>query len=291
MSARRGPKRSLNDDLSAVQAANKEWWESTPMTYDWADGTQAPGLAWYAEQDRLSQAAHAHIATDDTPFDRLIPYGSLAGKEVLEIGPGAGFHAELMARAGASVTGIDLTAAAVRRSQERFGLQGLTGRFEQWDAEQDRPDFHQAFDFVWSWGVIHHSSHTARIVRNVAHWLTDDGSFSGMVYHRDSTTLAVALVRQWILQRKLFQYSVDEALWRNTDGFSARFYPADQWRDLLLGFFDDAEVGVSGIETDLPCPRILRRRVLPLVPEARKIVYLERFGSFVTFRAHRPLQS
>jgi hypothetical protein len=64
MNARRGPKRNLLDDLSTVQAANKEWWERTPMTYDWAGNSLAPGsLPSYAEQDRLSRAAHAHIAT------------------------------------------------------------------------------------------------------------------------------------------------------------------------------------------------------------------------------------
>lgn len=42
---------------------------------------------------------------------------------------------------------------------------------------------------------------------------------------RDSTTQAIALLRQWLLNRKLLTHSVDEALWRNTDGFSARFYP------------------------------------------------------------------
>ncbi len=291
MSARRGPKRSVDDDLSMVQAGNREWWEDTPMTYDWADASLQPGtLAWFDDQDARHDVAHRHFATDVTPFDRLIPYASLAGCRVLEIGTGSGLHSELMARAGATVTGIDLTATAIDCTTARFGLKGLDGTFEQWDAEHDRADFAGRFAFVWSWGVIHHSAHTARIVRNVAGWLTDGGSFAGMVYHRDSTTQAVALLRQWVLKRKLLTYSVDEALWRNTDGFSARFYPADQWRDLLLGFFANADVEVTGIETDLPVPRSARSLVLSRVPEARKQAYLSRFGSFITFSAGRPLR-
>jgi 2-polyprenyl-3-methyl-5-hydroxy-6-metoxy-1,4-benzoquinol methylase len=290
VSARRGPKRSRADDLSVVQARNQEWWEDSPMTYDWADASLRPGtLGWFDDQDTRHNVAHRHFATDVTPFDRLIPYPSLAGKQVLEIGTGSGLHSELLARAGAIVTGIDLTATAVDRTTARFRLKGLTGNFQQWDAEQDRPDFAGRFDFVWSWGVIHHSSQTARIVRNVARWLTGGGTFAGMVYHRDSTTQAVALVRQWILKRKLFTYSIDEALWRNTDGFSARFYPADQWRDLLLGFFSRAEIGITGIDTDLPVPRQLRRLVLTRLPEARQQAYLARFGSFITFNADTPL--
>lgn len=261
------------------------------MTYDWADGSIPPGsLAWFDDQDARHHLAHRHFATDVTPFDRLIPYASLAGRQVLEIGTGSGLHAELMARAGAVVTGVDLTASAVERTTARFALKGLHGRFEEWDAEQDRADFSRRFDFVWSWGVIHHSSRTARIVRNVAGWLADTGRFAGMVYHRDSTTQAVALLRQWIVKRKLLTYTVDEALWRNTDGFSARFYPADQWNDLLLGFFETASVAVTGIDTDLPVPRSVRHVVLARTTEARKQAYLARFGSFVTFTAGGPLR-
>jgi len=261
------------------------------MTYDWADTSLQPGtMAWFDDQDARHDAAHRHFATDVTPFDRLIPYGSLAGCQVLEIGTGSGLHSELMARAGAIVTGIDLTASAIDRTRTRFAMKGLDGAFEQWDAEEDRSDFVGRFDFVWSWGVIHHSSHTARIVRNVAGWLTDGASFAGMVYHRDSTTQAVALLRQWILKRKLLTYSVDEALWRNTDGFSARFYPADQWRDLLLGFFDAADVAVTGIDSDLPVPRSVRPFVVSRAPESRKRAYLARFGSFITFSAAGPLR-
>ena len=261
------------------------------MTYDWSStAAHRPNtLPWFEEQDRLSEMAHSHFATDQRPFDRLIPFEGLAGKKVLEIGVGSGFHAELMARAGAEVTGIDLTRGAVESTRERFALKGLPGTFEVWDAEKERPGFRRQFAFVWSWGVIHHSSMTARIVRNVAGWLQPSGQFGGMVYHRDSTTLAIALVRQWLLKGKIGTYSVDEALWRNTDGFSARFYPADQWRDLLLAFFRDAQVGVTGIDTDLPVPRALRPMVLPRVPPESKNRYLERFGSFVTFRADAPL--
>jgi hypothetical protein len=46
--------------------------------------------------------------------------------------------------------------------------------------------------------------------------------------------------------------------------FTSRHYPADQWRDLLLGFFEDASVDVSGYESDaVPLPRTLRRREAP----------------------------
>jgi 2-polyprenyl-3-methyl-5-hydroxy-6-metoxy-1,4-benzoquinol methylase len=262
------------------------------MTYDWRNGSPDEPLtsAWFKHQDQRFLAAARLYATDQLPFDRLIPYATLRGKDVLEIGVGSGLHAELLARAGAKVTGIDLTRAAIERTQKRFELCQLEGRFVQWDAEQSRPEFKRAFDFVWSWGVIHHSSRTALIVRNIHHWLREDGAFAGMVYHRDSINGAALLVRDWIIKRKVLSHTADEALWRGTDGYMARFYPAEQWRDLLLGFFREASVNVSGQKTEaLPLPRQLRRLLLPLVSDnaARRI--LSRFGSFLTYRAGFPL--
>lgn len=293
ITGRHGEKRLAGDELARVQEGNRAWWESTPMSYDWR-GEAVPeplSAAWYDEQDARSAEVHRHFATDRVPFDRLIPYGELAGKEVLEIGTGSGFHAELLARAGAHLTGIDLTEAAVERTRRRFDLRELPGTFERWDAEGARPDFDRRFAFVWSWGVVHHSARTARIVRNVASWLADGGAFAGMVYHRDSTAAAVALLRDWLVRRNLLSHSVDEALWRGTDGYTARFYPADQWRDLLLGFFEGASVRVTGNEVDaLPLPRGLRRRVVPRVPPAVRDRILARAGGFVTFTASDPLR-
>ena len=107
---------------------------------EWQRGVLSNTLEWFEDQDRRRAAAHRHFATDVVPFDRLIPYNSLQGKEVLEIGIGSGFHSELLARAGAKVTGIYLTDAAVERTRRRFELKGLSGDFQTWDAEQNRAD-------------------------------------------------------------------------------------------------------------------------------------------------------
>lgn len=288
-----GTKRNWSDPLDRVQAQNRTWWESTPMAYDWlAAGSTRPDAAWFTAQDQLSIEAHRFFATTQIPYDRVIPFSELAGKNVLEIGVGSGLHSELMARAGATVWGIDLTDSAVALTRHRFDGKQLGGRFDVWDAEQPRAEFDGRFDFIWSWGVIHHSSRTARIVRNVARWLTDGGRFAGMVYHRDSTSAAVSLIVDGVCRLRLLSQSVDETLWRGTDGFSARFYPAEQWRDLLLGFFEDASVRVSGQDADaVPLPRWLRRPIIARLSHERIARILARVGGFVIFDAGRPLRS
>jgi SAM-dependent methyltransferase len=289
-----GPKRNAVEPLDTVQASNREWWQSTPMDYDWRSGAAGKAISvdWLHEQDRRFLESAAFYATDRRPFDRFIPYADLRDKDVLEIGIGSGLHAQLMAEAGARVTGIDITSAAVERTRRRFELNGLRARVMEWDAEVQHPDFEASFDFVWSWGVIHHSSRTARVVRNVSQWLRPDGVFAGMVYHRESVNAAALVARDWVVHRGLFAHSFDEALWRGTDGYMARFYPADQWQDLLLGFFGDAAVAVTGQKSDvLPLPRPLRRLMLPLISDAAARRLAERVGSFLTFRACGPLVS
>jgi 2-polyprenyl-3-methyl-5-hydroxy-6-metoxy-1,4-benzoquinol methylase len=288
---RHGAKRTDDDPLEAVQVANRAWWEQNPMTYDWrGSAALEPGSQpWFDDQDRRSDAQHVHFLNGRAPFELLLGDIALEGKEVLEIGIGSGYHAELLARQGARVTGIDLAAPSVHLSKARFAAKQLPATLEQWDAEQDRPDFHRRFDLIWSWGVIHHSAHTARIVRNAHGWLTHDGCFAGMVYHRDSMRLPVALTRDWLIGRNWRTHSIDEALCRSTDGFSARFYPADQWRDLLLAFFDEAQTSVQGLDVDaVPLPQPARNVVWSrLRPSARRRL-LERLGHFLLFRADRP---
>jgi SAM-dependent methyltransferase len=287
-----GPKRDQEEPLDLVQSRNRTWWESTPMTYDWRRPASAgfDSVAWFDEQDQRFLDNAAFYATDERPFDRFLPYGMLRGKDVLEIGVGSGLHAELLARADARVTGIDLTSTAVSRTRRRFDLKKLPGRFFQWDAERPLPDFERAFDFVWSWGVIHHSSRSGRIVRNVHSWLRPEGTFAGMVYHRDSINAAVSVVRDWVLRGGITRHSVDEALWRGTDGYMARFYSAESFRDFLLAFFDEAHTRTTGQKLEvLPLPRPVRDRLMPLVGDDAARQVLNRFGSFLTFEAHHPL--
>jgi len=264
------------------------------MDYDWRshDRDAKSEREWFDEQDEMNARVHAHFATDRIPFDRLIPYARLAKREVLEIGIGSGFHSELIAGVGARVTGIDITEAAIARTKARFGIKGLRGHFDRWDAEQARPEFWNRFDFVWSWGVVHHSSRTARIIRNVAEWVTDAGEFGGMVYNRDSLPAIRALVGNGVVKGRLLSRTSDEILWSTADGFSARFYSTDQWRDLLMGFFEKAEVSVTGQVSDvLPIPRGLRQVIAPRVSPAWRDRTLARFGSFIIFRASQPIRA
>lgn len=260
------------------------------MTYDWRAEINTPRYSsdWFDRVDLSFIEASRPYATDDAPFDRILPLDGLRGRRVLEIGCGMGLHTETMVRAGARVTAVDLTSTAIEATGRRLALKGIDAFLVQGDAERlPFPD--HVFDFVWSWGVIHHSSRTARIVRQIARVLTREGECRIMVYNREGMSARVAFWRDHVLKGRFVRHSFDETLWRSTDGFTARHYVQEQFEDLFRGSFDDVESRICGQEADaLPVPRRLRRLVRRFVPDT----YIRRAqatrGSFIFLTARRP---
>ena len=168
------------------QSANKTWWEATPMRYDWRDEiTAPPGTeSYFREIDRrFLWSARKYMPWRQVPFDLVIPFEQLRDKDVLEIGVGQGTHAQLLAPHCKSFTGIDLTSYAAEMTSQRLRLVNLPGKVMQMDAEEmDFAD--NMFDFIWSWGVIHHSADTRRVLQEMHRVLRPGGRCTVMVYHK-----------------------------------------------------------------------------------------------------------
>ncbi len=62
------------------------------------------------------------------PFSLFVDFDSLAGKDVLDVGIGSGIATQLLAEAGAKVTGVDLTDWAVETTRRRLAAFELAGR-------------------------------------------------------------------------------------------------------------------------------------------------------------------
>lgn len=260
------------------------------MSYDWHGEVQHEPLSreWFDAIDARFLEGSRLYATNRDSFDRLLPEGLLRGKKVLEIGCGMGLHTELMTRRGADVTAVDLTPTAVNATTTRLELKGLTARVMQSDAEQ-LPFADASFDFVWSWGVIHHSSRTGRIVREIARVLKPDGQCRIMVYNREGMQARVTLLKDHFLKGKFLRQTFDETLWRSTDGFTARYYVKEQFEDLFRTFFDEVTSVIQGQEADvIPLPRRPRALAKRLVSEDFLRNAQARWGSFIFLSASNP---
>jgi SAM-dependent methyltransferase len=188
------------DERKRWQAANRAWWESSPMRYDWRKGLgHAPGDAAYFKEidDRFLAAAREFSPWRNIPFERLIPFDELADKAVLEIGVGHGTHAQLLASHCRAFVGIDLTTVATTMTAKRLKLCGVAGSILQMDAE--RMAFrNDSFDYIWSWGVVHISADTRRVLEEMHRVLRPGGRCTVMVYYRSWWNYYVSGFVRWM---------------------------------------------------------------------------------------------
>jgi SAM-dependent methyltransferase len=225
------------------------------MRYDWKQDISVPEATaeFYREIDRrFFDTAATFLPSRGTPFDALIDFDVLRDSTVLEIGVGLGSHAALLARHAGSFVGIDLTEYAVENTRRRFALGGLRGDIVQMDGE--RLAFRDAsFDFIWSWGVIHHSSDTVEVLREMHRVLKPGGRATVMVYHRSPWTYYVlsgllgGLLRGHLLRTR----SLHRAVQLQTDGALARYYSMREWRSLAAPYFVVERIRICGQKTEM----------------------------------------
>jgi len=169
-----------------------DWWSSNPQTYGDLHGkglhaglqSNVGDAEFFEHADRTFLGWNRHLH-DKQPFDRLFPYGRFRDKRVLEIGCGMGAMAALWAARGAEVTAVDLAPFSVETTRRRFSMMGLQGTVIEADARM-LPFADGEFDYVYSWGVLHHSPELARSLREMMRVLRRDGEFGLMLYHRRS---------------------------------------------------------------------------------------------------------
>ncbi len=156
------------------------------------------------------------------------------GKRLLEIGVGAGTDHLQWARAGAECFGVDLTDAAIEITRQHLALYGLGSTLQRVDAET-LPFEDASFDVVYSWGVIHHSSHPETIVSEVRRVLRPGGVFIGMVYARHSPAVLKVWIRHALLRGRPWR-SFADVIWHHVESIGTKAYTPAEARALFSRF-------------------------------------------------------
>lgn len=196
-------------------------------------------------------------------------YQDWIGKEVLEIGVGLGTDHLQFARAGASVTGIDLTPRCIDLTSRRFEQEGLESDLSVMDGERlEFPD--DSFDCVYSFGVLHHTPSPDRAFAEVRRVLRPGGAFVGALYARHSLFYA-ALRLERIAYREYRHETLTERLGRIEKSTATDAVP-------LLRLYSKSELTQALRNAGFSTVSLMRRHMGIAALEGRLPGWLDRAG-------------
>lgn len=209
------------DDLEPV----REFWEKTPCGTR-GIGEEEGSRAYFERIERERDQREPFIA-------RFARFPEWRGRKVLEVGVGAGTDFIRFARAGAVVTGVDLTRHAVELAQRRLALERLSAEVREASAEQ-LPFEAGCFDLVYSWGVIHHTSHPARAAREIVRVLRPGGEACVMIYHRRSLVALQCWILNALLRGRPWR-SLGDVIAAHVESVGTRAYTIAEARAMFAG--------------------------------------------------------
>lgn len=256
-------------------AAIRQFWDAHPLS---ASDVPFPmgSREYFAYYDRLREGIETEAFSQ-----RLHEYGAFARKAVLDVGAGNGYVLSRYARAGASVSGVDIAPSAIELCRKRFEYQELSGDFRVAQAESlPFPD--ATFDCVCSMGVLHHVSDTARAVAEIHRVLKPGGRLIVMFYHRHSAQYQFKYRLVRLLKGRSMQEMVNE--FDGAGNPRGDVYSRRELRAVLSAFeIDDMFVGF--LTGSMLLPRIGHR-----IPDALLRPFAPLFGWNLYARGRKPAE-
>jgi SAM-dependent methyltransferase len=213
--------------MDSKKKAVEEFWDQASCGED----------LYLRNQQRDGYLEHARRRYELEPIiEEFADFRSSTGKKVLEIGVGLGADHQRFAQAGAQLTGIDLTARAIAHTRRRLAFFDLDSALTTGDAENMQFSS-DAFDYVYSWGVLHHSPDTPRAIAEVHRVLRPGGVAKIMIYHKWSLVglmlwIRYALIglRPWMPLREIYA--------RYLESPGTKAYSLREARNLFAAFGD-----------------------------------------------------
>jgi SAM-dependent methyltransferase len=234
----------------------QRFWDNRPC------GTKnteaAPGTA------EFYRSIEAHRYQEEFHIPGVAEFGDHRGERLLEIGGGVGTDGRQFARNGVRYIDLDMSRGSLEMARRGFEVERLPGTFMHGDGE-NLPFASQAFDVVYSHGVLHHTPNTEQAIGEVWRVLRPGGKAIIMLYARESFNYLAAHVlgraRLELLRRKMGRdafnafiglpadhrgwLSTPVVLNNSTDGVGnplSKFYSAPELRTLFGRF---SQVGLE----------------------------------------------
>jgi len=255
------------EKASNGNARNRLWWEHMPMTYkNWEGGNR--------QLDSIDDFNCAEeVLFSNSPYLRKqYDFSAYANKKVLDLGCGSGVLSVVLAKNGADVTAADLTENATKMTKRNAELQQLNIKVVRTDAE-NLAFANNSFDYVLSWGVLHHTENTEQAFNEVSRALKPNGTGLVMVYHKSSIFYYVKGLIWLLLKGKVFKgYSLKTVIDFYVDGYFHRHFTKQELTESL----SQANLITQNVFTTQQ-----EQKILPFIPKRLDLYLKYHFGWYL----------
>jgi 2-polyprenyl-3-methyl-5-hydroxy-6-metoxy-1,4-benzoquinol methylase len=159
----------------------KEYWDRRPCNI--RHSTQPVGSREYFDEVE----ARKYLVEPHIPG--FAEFEKWRGRRVLEIGCGIGTDTVNFARHGARVTSVDLSEKSLELARQRTAVYGVQEQVQFYRGNAEELSGFvpvEAYDLIYSFGVIHHTPHPERVLEQVRRYARAGTTVKIMVYHRRS---------------------------------------------------------------------------------------------------------
>ena len=183
----------------------REYWNS--HIHDLEISRHPPGTpGFFADLDAYHFEKLHHLL-------RLVDFAAWQGRDVLDLGCGAGVEVVRFARGGARVIGVDLAESAIALTRANLTQQHAGARLAVADGEA-LPFADNSFDFIYAHGVVQYTTADRQLVAECYRVLRRGGIAMFQAYNRISWLQLLSKVMKVPLEHEdapvLRRYSIGE---------------------------------------------------------------------------------
>ncbi len=224
----------MQDDQTLLKNSIHDFWNEKSCGEVYATGTDL--------KEQLDHQAAERFRLEPYLFE-LADFAGGAGKDVLEIGVGMGAdHLEWARAFPRSLAGIDLTERAIDFTTHRLNIYGFSSDLRVADAEH-LPFAGDAFDIVYSYGVLHVSPDTTQAVREVFRVLKPGGVAKVLIYHTWSIVGYMLWLRYGLFALRPFR-GLRDIYAEHLESPGTKAYTVDEARE-LFGQFRSVDIRIE----------------------------------------------